>query len=196
MIYRLLADPLVVTHAAYVAFVVLGQVAILVGLALRRGWARNFGFRTVHLAMIGIVVVEAIFGIACPLTVWEKELRRLAGQSSYPGDFLGHWGHELLFFQAGLTTTGSPGSSTPLPAASTASAVPRNDGSTTVADGPNSDVLPTASVAVALTDSPADTGAVKPNEKAALPPPSVVTVREPRKRSPSPFPLGWAAALA
>jgi hypothetical protein len=98
--YRLLADWLVLTHAAYVLFVVLGQMAILVGLTYLWTWARNFWFRTIHLAMIGVVVVEAISGIACPLTVWEKELRRLAGQVSYPGDFLGHWVHRMLFFQA------------------------------------------------------------------------------------------------
>lgn len=100
MLDRLLADLLVVTHAAYVGFVVLGQVAILVGLACRRTWARNVWFRSIHLAMIGVVVLEALFGIACPLTVWEQELRRRAGQAAYPGDFVGHWVHEMLFFQA------------------------------------------------------------------------------------------------
>ena len=50
--------------------------------------------------MIGIVLAEAVAGIPCPLTVWEKQLRARAGQASYPGDFLGHWAHRFIFFQA------------------------------------------------------------------------------------------------
>jgi hypothetical protein len=100
MAYRILADLLVVAHAAYVLFVVLGQAAILVGLATRRAWARIAWFRSVHLAMIGVVVFEAALGLACPLTVWERELRRLAGRASYRGDFVGYWVHRMLFFQA------------------------------------------------------------------------------------------------
>jgi Protein of Unknown function (DUF2784) len=52
----------------------------------------------VHLSAIGIVVAEALAGIPCPLTVWEKKLRATAGQASYPGDFLGHWAHQLISY--------------------------------------------------------------------------------------------------
>ena len=97
---RILADAIVVFHAAFVAFVVLGMVAIVVGLALRRGWARNFWFRTLHLAAIGVVTALTLAGTMCPLTVLENQLRRQAGQQSYPGDFIGYWAHELLFFDA------------------------------------------------------------------------------------------------
>ena len=55
---------------------------------------------TIHLTAIGVVVAEAIAGIPCPLTVWEQRLRKTAGQSAYPGDFLGYWAHRLIFFQA------------------------------------------------------------------------------------------------
>jgi hypothetical protein len=97
---RILADAIVVFHAAFVAFVVLGMVAIVLGLVLRRGWARNFWFRTLHLAAIGVVTALTLAGTMCPLTVWENQLRRQAGQQSYPGDFIGYWAHELLFFDA------------------------------------------------------------------------------------------------
>ncbi len=97
---RILADAIVVFHAAFVAFVVLGMVAIVLGLALRRGWARNFWFRTLHLAAIGVVTALTLAGTMCPLTVLENQLRRQAGQQSYPGDFIGYWAHELLFFDA------------------------------------------------------------------------------------------------
>jgi hypothetical protein len=97
---RVLADLIVIFHACYVGFVVLGLVAILVGIVLRWDWVRNLSFRVIHLAMIGIVVAEAIANIPCPLTTWEKQLRAQAGQATYPGEFLGYWAHRLIFYRA------------------------------------------------------------------------------------------------
>jgi hypothetical protein len=73
--YELLADALVTIHLAYMAYVVLGQLAILVGWALAWKWVRNPWFRISHLAMILIVAVEAVVGFECPLTTWENYLR-------------------------------------------------------------------------------------------------------------------------
>ena len=97
---RMLADLVVVFHATYVGFVVLGLVAILVGIAFRWKWVRNPWFRWIHISMIGIVVAEALAGIPCPLTVWERRLREGAGQVAYAGDFIGYWTHRLLFYRA------------------------------------------------------------------------------------------------
>ena len=97
---KMLADLIVVFHAAYVSFVVFGLVAILIGAVLRWRWVRNFWFRAIHLTAIGIVVLEALFGITCPLTDWEKRLRLAAGEASYSGDFIGHWAHQLIFYDA------------------------------------------------------------------------------------------------
>lgn len=97
---RILADAIVLFHAGYVLFVVLGLVAILAGVVFGWSWVRNPIFRVIHLAMIAIVVGEAVAGIPCPLTVWENQLRKQAGQASYPGDFLGYWAHRLIFYRA------------------------------------------------------------------------------------------------
>jgi Protein of Unknown function (DUF2784) len=97
---RLLADLVVVAHAAYFSFVVLGLVAILAGIAFRWNWVRNPWFRWIHLSMIGIVVAEVFARVPCPLTVWERQLREGAGQVAYAGDFIGYWTHRLLFFRA------------------------------------------------------------------------------------------------
>ena len=97
---RLVADLIVVFHACYFWFVVLGLAAILLGALCRWTWVRNIYFRVLHLAMIAIVVGEALAGVPCPLTIWEKQLRLRAGQASYPGDFLGYWVHRLIFFRA------------------------------------------------------------------------------------------------
>lgn len=98
--YRIAADAVVVFHSAYVAFVVLGLVLTLIGGLRRWHWVRNAWFRGVHLAMILVVVVEAWWGVTCPLTTLENSLRRRAGQSSYRGDFVAKWVHDILFFDA------------------------------------------------------------------------------------------------
>jgi hypothetical protein len=100
MIYRVLADAVVVIHLAYVLFVVFALVAILLGAMFGWRWTRNFWFRIVHLLMIGIVVVQAVLGVMCPLTTLENGLRRSAGQADYAASFIGHWAHELLFIDA------------------------------------------------------------------------------------------------
>jgi hypothetical protein len=97
--YRFLADVVVVVHGLFIAFVVFGLLAILVGGALRREWARNFWFRVLHLAAIGIVVVQALLGLVCPLTTLEKYLRTLAGEATYPGAFIGHWVHRIILYE-------------------------------------------------------------------------------------------------
>jgi Protein of Unknown function (DUF2784) len=98
--YSILADVVVVAHFAYVAFVLLGLVAVLVGFLLRWEWVRNFWFRIVHLSMILIVAFEAVMGIVCPLTTLENYLRDKAGESVRAGSFMGQVVHDLLFFEA------------------------------------------------------------------------------------------------
>jgi hypothetical protein len=98
-LYSFLADVIVVVHAAYIAFVLFGLLAVLAGLALRWKWVRNFWFRAVHVLMILIVVVQALVGVRCPLTILEKQLRLKAGEATYTGSFIGHWVHELIFYR-------------------------------------------------------------------------------------------------
>jgi hypothetical protein len=97
-VYRILADVVVVLHVSYVAFVILGQFTILVGWFRGWRWVQNIAFRAGHLAAIVIVVLEAWFGITCPLTTWENSLREKAGQMTYEGDFIAEWMHQILFF--------------------------------------------------------------------------------------------------
>ncbi len=99
-LYSLLADTILVIHFAFVVFVVFGFVLILLGLLARWSWVHNRKFRITHLAAIGVVVLQAWLGQLCPLTVWENELRHLAGQSGYTETFVEHWLHEVLFYQA------------------------------------------------------------------------------------------------
>lgn len=95
-----LANITLAAHGAFVLFVVLGLVLILVGGALEWGWVRNRSFRLLHLGAIGFVVAESWLGLACPLTTLELWLRQLAGQAAYEGDFIAFWLRRLIFFEA------------------------------------------------------------------------------------------------
>jgi hypothetical protein len=95
--YGLLADLIVAFHVAYVSYVVVGQLAIWLGLALRWAWVRNPWFRWTHLIMMVIVGGEAALNIECPLTRWERGFRELAGQPVSGETFLGRLLHNLIF---------------------------------------------------------------------------------------------------
>jgi hypothetical protein len=98
MLYGLLADAIVAIHFAYVAFVVLGQLVIVVGAVARWQWVRNFWFRLAHLAAIGVVVMETVGQVPCPLTIWERDLRLAAGQQLSDATFVGRLLHDVMFF--------------------------------------------------------------------------------------------------
>lgn len=102
MSYAFWADVVVIVHTLFVAFVVLGELAILVGAAFGVGWVRNFWFRLAHLAAILFVGLEAVFGIFCPLTDWENQLRERAGQSGPGESFIAHALHAILMWDVPL----------------------------------------------------------------------------------------------
>lgn len=93
-----LADLILVTHALFVAFVVLGLVAILIGKYRRWSWVRNLWLRLIHLLAIGVVIAESWLGLVCPLTEWENRLREATGGEVYSNPFIQHWLHEILFY--------------------------------------------------------------------------------------------------
>lgn len=98
--YGLLADLIVSVHVAYVAFVIVGLLLILLGGLLRWRWVRNLRFRVAHFLAILIVALEAVAGLICPLTTWEFELRKKAGQDTDEGTFMGRLMHDILFYEA------------------------------------------------------------------------------------------------
>ena len=99
----LLADLVAVVHAAYVLFVLGGQGLILLGWAVGWNWTRNAWFRWLHLGAIGLVVLEVVFGIYCPLTLIESDLRRQAGAAAYDeAGFIAYWVERLLYYDIPL----------------------------------------------------------------------------------------------
>jgi Protein of Unknown function (DUF2784) len=92
VLYRLLADLVVVLHFAFVLFVVFGGL-----FALR--WPRA---AWIHLpAAIWGAGIEFVQGI-CPLTPLENHLRRLGGEAGYSGGFVERYVLAVLYPE-GLT---------------------------------------------------------------------------------------------
>ena len=98
--YLVAADLMLVTHALFAAFIVLGFVLVVLGGLLKWRWVRNPWFRYLHLLATGIVVILTWLGIVCPLTTWEMQLRSMAGDTVYSGSFIAHWLNRLLFYSA------------------------------------------------------------------------------------------------
>jgi len=96
----LAADAVLLLHSLFVAFVIVGLVLVFAGRALDWSWVHNWWFRVAHLAAIGVVVVQAWFGVICPLTTLEMTLRRQAGGATYAGTFISHWLESILYYRA------------------------------------------------------------------------------------------------
>lgn len=92
MIYRLLANAVVVVHALFIVFVVLGGF-----LAWRWRWV---ALAHIPCAVWGVLIEYR--GWICPLTPLENHLRAKAGDAGYGGGFIEHY---LLpaIYPAGLT---------------------------------------------------------------------------------------------
>jgi hypothetical protein len=100
MPYQLIADILLTFHVAIALFIVGGLVLIVAGNLAGWAWVNGWTFRAAHLAAIAFVVAETWFGLACPLTTWEMDLRAMAGSATYDRSFIGYWLARLLYYEA------------------------------------------------------------------------------------------------
>ncbi|MFL5564950.1 MAG: DUF2784 domain-containing protein [Gemmatimonadaceae bacterium] len=94
MIYRILADLVLVLHLAFVIFVVAG--ARLVIHRPRVAW--------LHLPAVVWGVLIEYAGWICPLTPLENSLRMRGGEAGYSGGFIEHYLLATLY-PTGLTRT-------------------------------------------------------------------------------------------
>lgn len=92
MIYRALADLVLVVHLAFVLFVVLGGLLVL-------KWPR-LAWLHVPTAVWGVLIEYK--GWICPLTPLENSFRARGGGAGYSGGFIEHYIQPLLY-PAGLT---------------------------------------------------------------------------------------------
>ncbi len=94
----LIADLILVIHALFVAFIVLGLAAVLLGGHLHWGWVRNWWFRMLHALAMVFVALESWLGLICPLTEWENRSRLAAGGAVYTESFIQYWLHKILYY--------------------------------------------------------------------------------------------------
>lgn len=87
MAYRIAADLLVLLHFAFILMVLLGGFVVL-----RHRW-----FALAHLPAVAWGAAVELCGWTCPLTPWEQNLRRLAGDAGYSGGFIEHYLLELIY---------------------------------------------------------------------------------------------------
>jgi len=92
LIYRALADLVLVVHLAFLMFVVLGGLLVL-------RWPR-IALLHVPAAIWGILIEYS--GSICPLTPLENSLRRAGGEAGYSGGFIEHYIQPAIY-PAGLT---------------------------------------------------------------------------------------------
>lgn len=103
--YSVLADLILICHAAIVAFNLFSLPVIIIGRLFRREFVHNPWFRYCHLASMGVVLVLAVFNRICPLTDWEWTLRSLdiAGPA-YNETKIQQWVGGLLYHEVPLNT--------------------------------------------------------------------------------------------
>ena len=81
MLYHVLANAVLLAHALFVAFVVLGGLMVL----------RKPRLAWLHLPALAWGAAVIAMGWICPLTPLENTLRRMAGQQGYSGGFIEHY---------------------------------------------------------------------------------------------------------
>jgi hypothetical protein len=94
LIYRALADVVLVAHLAFVLFVVLGGLLVL-------RWPR-VAWLHIPAAIWGVIIEYA--GWICPLTPLENSFRTRGGEAGYSGGFIQHYIQPVLY-PSGLTRT-------------------------------------------------------------------------------------------
>jgi hypothetical protein len=85
--YQLLADLVVLLHAGFVLFAVLGGILVL----------RRRALAWVHVPAVMWAAYIELSGGLCPLTPLENWLRMRGDAEGYAGDFLGHYLQDLLY---------------------------------------------------------------------------------------------------
>jgi Protein of Unknown function (DUF2784) len=90
-----LANAILAVHLAVIAFNVAGLIVIPLGAWL--GWriVRVGWLRLLHLALLAVVVAQALAGRACILTIWQNEL---TGNRQMPEPMVMRWVDRVIYW--------------------------------------------------------------------------------------------------
>jgi len=81
MLYKFLADFVLVLHFLFILTVIFGALLVLI-------WPR---FAWIHIPVALWAMLISFFGWICPLTPLENYFRSMAGQDGVAGGFIGHY---------------------------------------------------------------------------------------------------------
>ena len=90
----MIADALLLVHFSIAAFITLGFFIIPIGYKLGWNWIKNRNLRLLHLSLMGVITVETIVGLTCPLTVLENMFRNF----DYSSSFMSYWIAQILYW--------------------------------------------------------------------------------------------------
>ena len=90
----MIADALLFVHFSLAAFITLGFFIIPIGYKLGWNWIKNRNLRLLHLSLMGVITVETIVGLTCPLTVLENMFRDV----DYSSSFMSYWIAQILYW--------------------------------------------------------------------------------------------------
>ncbi len=97
MLYKFLADIIVIVHLGWISFMLIGFILTLCGF-FWKGFFDKWLFRIFHVFGIAYVSLLAIMGRYCPLTVFENMLRAKYDPSlTYPGSFMIYYFERLVY---------------------------------------------------------------------------------------------------
>ena len=90
----MIAGALLLVHFSLAVFIALGFFIIPIGYKLGWNWIKNRNLRLLHLCLLGVITVETIVGLTCPLTVLENMFRDV----DYSSSFMSYWIAQILYW--------------------------------------------------------------------------------------------------
>lgn len=93
-----LALAVLAAHVGVIAFNVFGLVVVPVGGWLGWRFVRVFWWRALHVALLGAVALQALFGRACFLTLWQAALEQSSGAPASREPLIARWIESVIFW--------------------------------------------------------------------------------------------------
>jgi len=90
----LTADIVLIFHFCVLIFITFGFFLIPIGYKFGWGWITNLKLRIFHCGMMMFVTLETLFGITCPLTSMENNLRGINESTS----FISYWIKHIMYW--------------------------------------------------------------------------------------------------
>ena len=90
----MIAGALLLVHFSLAASITFGFFIIPIGYKLGWNWIKNRNLRLLHLSLMGVITVQTIVGLTCPLTVLENMFRDV----DYSSSFMSYWIAQILYW--------------------------------------------------------------------------------------------------